>query len=206
MQKIMFNDRFLLTDAVLQRRKTQTRRIIKYPQEVRGGYVGYYHYDRRNCCVELMDDDEFSFTPECYVMPKYKVGEMVAVAQNYKNAGVVGDTTVDFPRLWDDGDAGYLNKMFVKPKLMPHQIRITNVRLQQLQDITDEECLLEGVQLYRETTLRTVATINDIKDEEQYRYFDTAREAYSFMIDALNRKGTWESNPWVFVYDFELVR
>lgn len=200
----MFNDRFLLTDAVLQRRKTQTRRFIHNKffsliWEIREDSNGKKTLVYENDFGDFIDIRNSKFCP-------YKIGEVVAVAQSYENAGVVGDTTVDFPRLWDDGDAGYLNKMFVKAKLMPHQIKITNVRVQRLQEITDKECLLEGVQLYRETTLRTVATINDIKGEEQYRHFDTAREAYSFMIDALSRKGTWESNPWVFVYDFELVK
>lgn len=214
MQKIMFNDRFLLTDAVLQRRKTQTRRIIKYPQEVRGEQVGYYHYDRRNCRIELMDDDEFSFTPECYVTPRYEVGEVVAVAQSYKNAGVVGDTTVDFPRLWDDGDAGYLNKMFVKSELMPHQIIIMNVRIQRLQEITDEECLLEGV---REVGVSNNWGNSATHTEYSITYYDrkgltkqlvgrNPKEVYSILIDKIHGYGTWESNPWVFVYDFELVK
>lgn len=209
----MFNDRFLLTNAVLEKRKTQTRRIIKYPQEVRGEHVGYYHCDRRNCRIELMDDDEFSFTPEYYVMPRYKVGEIVAVAQSYKSAGVVGDTTVDFPRLWDDGDAGYLNKMFVKSELMPHQIRITNVCLQRLQEITDEECLLEGVKRASVGFYIEGLKVRNCEKEAHretaqgcMKLFPTSRDAYASMIDKLNGKGTWKSNPWVFVYDFEILK
>lgn len=32
------------------------------------------------------------------------------------------------------------------------------------------------------------------------------RIAYSQLIDKISRKGTWENNPWVFAYDFELVK
>lgn len=32
------------------------------------------------------------------------------------------------------------------------------------------------------------------------------REAYAALIDRISGKGTWESNPYVFVYDFELVK
>ena len=41
--------------------------------------------------------------------------------------------------------AGYTNKMFVKSDLMPHHIKITNIRMEQLQDISEEDCLKEGI-------------------------------------------------------------
>lgn len=217
MQKIMFNDRFLLTDAVLEKRKTQTRRIIKYPQEVRGRQVGYYDYDRRNCRIELMDDDEFSFTPECYVMPRYEVGEIVAVAQSYKNAGiewVLGDKGNDMNILHKAEELkSWNNKMYVRADLMPHQIKITNVRVQRLQEITDKESLLEGVKRASVGFYIEGLKVRNCEKEAHretaqgcMKLFLTSRDAYASMIDKLNGKGTWESNPWVFVYDFELVK
>lgn len=100
---------------------------------------------------------------------------------------------------------GWTNKMFVKSELMPRRIEITNVRLQRLQDITDEECLIEGI----EKELRTDSEYNYIFfDAKRERYIRerTPRDAYARLIDALSGKGTWKSNPYVFVYDFELVR
>ena len=70
----------------------------------------------------------------------YKVGEIVAVAQSYNS--FYNDECN--PNLFPNG-AGWTNKMYVKPELMPHQIRITNVRAEQLQDISDEDCLKEGI-------------------------------------------------------------
>lgn len=213
----MFNDRFELTQAVLECRKTQTRRFVKYPIEVRGKRVGYYHYDRISCRVELMDDDEFSFCPESYVMPMYKVGEVVAVAQRYSN--VYAELLLDWekhnyhlPREMSaekfrekyEHHKGWENKMFVKPELMPYQVKITNVRLQQLQEITDEECLKEGVYIFDEDYMNPLAYIYTYHGANQLFYHP--RDAYAHMIDALSGKGTWGSNPYVFVYDFELVR
>lgn len=211
MQKIMFNDRFELTQAVLEGRKTQTRRFVKYPIEVRGKRVGYYHYDRISCRVELMDDDEFSFCPESYVMPMYKVGEVVAVAQRYSEIGA-GSFDV-WERESDWFKKGFSNKMFVKSELMPHQIRITKVRLQRLQEITDDECLLEGIQrasigfyVYGLKVRNHEREAHRETENGCMKLFPTAREAYSKLIDTLSGKGTWEGNPYVFVYDFELVK
>lgn len=50
-----------------------------------------------------------------------------------------------------------------------------------------------------------------IADSSKYdRYYeieeDELREAYAALIDKISGKGAWESNPFVFVYDFELVK
>lgn len=34
----------------------------------------------------------------------------------------------------------------------------------------------------------------------------TPHEAYAILIDRISGKGTWDSNPWVFVYEFEIVK
>lgn len=39
----------------------------------------------------------------------------------------------------------------------------------------------------------------------EYKLFDTPREAFASLIDRVSGKGTWDRNPFVFVYDFELV-
>ena len=35
--------------------------------------------------------------------------------------------------------------------------------------------------------------------------FSTTQDAYASLINKIYGKGTWESNPFVFVYDFELI-
>ena len=91
--------------------------------------------------------------------------------------------------------------MFVAPSLMPHQIQITDVRVERLQDISDEDCLKEGI--------RKVVNENNI-DVQYYvghdACFETPREAFAHLIDKVSGKGTWNSNPYVWVYDFGLMK
>lgn len=136
---------------------------------------------------------------------RYNVGEVVAIAQNYKDAGVrfVQEEDkefgcYDFPA---EQTKGWNNKMFVKADLMPHHIRITAVRQERLQDISDEDCLKEGIDKWLSVNKYVY---KDIKRERMI-IFDTPREAYAVLIDRLKGKGTWASNPMVYVYDFELV-
>ena len=81
-------------------------------------------------------------------------------------------------------------------------IKITDVRVEHLQEITEEDCIKEGIESFT-------------KDERVFKYglegwvwSDMPRspiEAYAALIDQINGKGTWESNPFVFVYDYELM-
>ena len=210
----MFNDRYGLTKAVLEGRKTQTRRVIICPREFKGEWVAGFNIhvrtsDRRIIGYPCMyDADECEFD-EGEILPKYRVNETVSVAQAYHDCGGLNEKGV--PR-WDiiaqavgATGAGWDNKMFVRADLMPYQIRITNVRIERLQDISDEDCLKEGIIQGRcgsENThfMDAYYVPNDIQP------YCTPREAFASLIDKVSGKGTWESNPYVWVYDFELVK
>ena len=217
MKKIMFNDNFLLTKAVLEGRKTQTRRMITYPKKLHGQDVCGYYVCRRatdEAITEVcMYDENESFIDEGQILPKYNVGEVVAVAQSYKdifsafsqhpnpqlNIGVKNPTDT----------AGWNNKMFVKGDLMPNKIRITDVRVERLQDISDDDCLKEGV--IKDTCktyfngYTTKFSIDQYGNMLSSNWFKTPREAFAYLINKVSGKDVWEENPYVFVYDFELV-
>ncbi len=178
MKKIMFNDKYLLTQAVLAGIKTMTRRTIR--KDVSVG-------DRQ----------------EAERMLPYKVGEVVAIAQRY--ADIPWNCFPNAPFSLDaySEHAGYRNKLFVSADLMPHHIKITGVRIERLQDISDEDILREGVwQSYDE---RKLFHISEKNKNETDMTFLSAREAYAYLIDKISGKGTWERNPLVFAYSFELV-
>lgn len=85
---------------------------------------------------------------------------------------------------------------------MPYKVRITGVRVERLQDISDEDCLREGVRYSPEIDKYYFERV----DKEQGFYFNSPREAFAALIDKVSGKGTWNSNPFVVVYKFELVK
>lgn len=206
MQKRMFRDRFGLTDLVLSGQKTQTRDVIKL-QDERLDYLRGWNLDGGFAEFGRVGEEPLG------LYPKYYVGEVVAVAQSYEKAKVVGDTTVDYPLIFDDDDVGYYNKMFVKAKLMPHAIKITKIRFERLQDISDEDCMKEGV---KRASIGFYVEGIKVKNWEKeahretasgcLKLFPTPRQAFAALIDKINGKGTWDSNPYVWAYDFELVK
>ena len=127
----------------------------------------------------------------------YKVGEVVAIAQCYND---IGKPQYD---KFGNGVPGNSNKMFVKADLLPHHIKITDVKVERLRDISDDEILKDGVlKYYNDKNLFYVSKNIGYAHEVA---FPTAREAFWYLIDKISGKGTWESNPWVAAYSFELV-
>lgn len=203
MKKIMFNDRYGLTKAVLEGRKTQTRRIA-YTQN------GFIVFDDEDFQLKKLDNGRTLLTlrDNRLKAARYKLGETIAIAQKYDD--LVKDD--EFYRLCGihgmpleciKYEKGCTNKMFVRADLMPHHIRITRIRVERLQDISDEDCMEEGIWT---RTGRWYCYDIIKRGEEYFDPYPDPREAYSVLIDRISGEGTWESNPWVFVYDFELVK
>lgn len=194
MQKIMFNDRYGLTDAVIKGRKIMTRRVV--PWDLTEQWMEFVSDAPSVGGVYVHESEKDFYEREA---SRYKVGEIVAVAQSYYNAF---SSNRDIPVYGADRTPGWRNKMFVRADLMPHQIRITGIRCERLQDISDACCLKEGIRYVPEIDK---FYFEDVSREEGF-YFDNHREAFASLIDKVSGRGTWKSNPWVVAYEFELVK
>ena len=199
MKKIMFNDKYGLTQAVLVKRKTQTRRIIPSADHKNRRYEGAPKLTNPDGTKSVLA--QFS---DKRVLSAYAVGEEIAVAQAYRDIA-------EFPLLSEQGieelkqTPGWKNKMFVKPSLMPRHIRITNIRVERLQDISDKDCLAEGIGVFPDRKICEYG-FRFVKGEALHWIgADSLRQVYASLIDKVSGKGTWESDPYVFVYDFELI-
>lgn len=220
MQKIMFSDKFGLTQAVIDGRKTMTRRIMNIdPKRT----IVVQSFDKEGNLRGKISTDYGNFG-HLIINSRYKIGEVVAVAQSYKD--VISQLPADENNVLSGNFAwaafgmsrekGYKNKMFVRADLMPYQIKITNIRVERLQDISDDDCLKEGIRIYGNFPVQSKDYIGSIEYIPPFGYDDyklkifrnlyTPREAFSELIDRVSGKGTWNANPWVLVYEFELVK
>ena len=207
MKKIMFNDKYCLTQSVLNGTKTMTRRAVR--RSLQDEYDSWYE----DFLYKPVGEEKYLSVEE-YVSKRtaYKVGEIVAIAQSYHNLNKSGYTAPEWLDHVCESSAGYENKMFVRADLMPHHIRITDVKAERLQDISDKECLREGV---KRASIGFYAEGVKVKDWEKEAHRETAsgclklfpfpREAFAELIDKVCGRGTWESNPLVVAYSFELV-
>jgi hypothetical protein len=199
MKKIMFNDRYGLTQAVIEGRKTVTRRIVS--DKLWDRWTDYDDFCNSVSCgpstpVVRQYYNEFEFFKDN--LP-YRIGEIVAVAQSYDqiNPQIV-HCRIDDLGDWGGDHPGQYNKMFVQADLMPHQIRITSVRPERLQDITDEDCLKEGVRFVENSD---GYFSNGMSDE-----YTTPISAFAALIDEISGRRIWERNPFVWRIEFKLVK
>ena len=133
---------------------------------------------------------------------RYQMNETVAIAQPYADITPQVDWVKCMIR---KEELGWNNKMFVRAEDMPHHIRITNIRIERLQDIKkkkSEDCLKEGLWMAHDVGLEGMTYWYHGLANSSFR---TPQEAYASLIDRISGKGTWESNPYVFVYDFERI-
>lgn len=198
MKKIMFNDKYCLTEAVLAKRKTQTRRIIPSADHKNRRYEGAPKLTNPDGTKSVLA--QFS---DKRVLSAYAINDVVAIAQAYKNIP-------KFPQLSKQAveelkqSPGWNNKMFTKPDLMLHHIRITDIRVERLDDISDEDCISEGIGI-RPDNIQEYGCKYVEGELTLWISGDSPLEAYNVLIDNVYGKGTRESNPYVFVYDFRLI-
>ena len=198
----MFNDKYGLTEAVLKGNKTMTRRIIPPLMSDKDCDISEWGInDEGKVYICLYEGGR----PTTDIFPAYQPGEVVAVAQSYKS---VFEESLNYalPRYhWLDDhidEKGFENKMFVKASEMPHQIQITDIKVEKLQDISDEDCRKEGIM----TMFTGYCYEYKNKRGFGYRGFSHIKEAFASLIDGVSGKGTYERNPYVFAYTFELVK
>lgn len=71
-------------------------------------------------------------------------------------------------------------------------LEITNVRVERLNDISEEDALAEGVTF-----------IHPVKPSRASRM---ARDAYADLWESINGAGSWDVNPWVWVVEFKVFQ
>ena len=215
---MLFNRQYGLDKAVINGTKNMTRRDEKAVRKTISQYCEKYgeflfpkesqYFDSGYNRLVIRATKE-----PVYIKTRYVPGEIVAVAQRYgdddvcnylaptnteKDAYTIG--ALMHSKGWD-------NSMFVKAKLMPHRIKITDVRLERLQDISDEDCMSEGIQKKSNFPRKKSLPFYFKGGKHEWdNSFRTPRKAFAALIDKVSGKGTWISNPYVVVYSFELIK
>ena len=180
MKGISFNK--LMFYATIEGRKTQTRRIMK-PQPV---------YDIDGYPIADWD---------LLCKPRYKVGETVYIKEPYRYCSVHNICYIwanECSRTYcDRGTKINLGAITMPAKYARFFIEITDVRCERLQDITDSDCVKEGI-------LINDAYDNNVRDKKIFVSSSCYIVKFAEHIDSIYGKKTWESNPYVWVYTYKL--
>lgn len=210
-----------LHDKTVKKIKTETRRIITpQPDNIRcvnkKMLISKQEYELTDKPVTPAPSVCFLTHENKYVKPRHKVGDILYLKEPYKkwtrglsegrHTSILYKYGEETPCeiVGVDGGSYYTdwkNKLFMPAYAARHYIKIASVRAERLQDISNEDCIKEGITLDMAMSANGwVPTYNDPDSGGEPNYI----AAYECLIDSINGKGTWDSNPWVWVYDYTL--
>ena len=179
--------------AILDRRKTQTRRVIKftYPTD----WIGSVNPDGKDGWIawgptQVPDDYSRKMYPNGggFKCPYGVPGDRLWVREKFKIGQGRSIVYFDTPSRWAEG-MSWKRSIFMPRWASRITLEVVSVRVERLQEISHEDALSEGLICYHEN-------------------YQCALEEYPHLWDILNAKRgyPWSSNPWVWVVEFRKVK
>lgn len=204
---ILFNTE--MVQALLDGRKSCTRRLVKPQPCFRNNETGVF---------ELCDDGSFLLKIDGYkvtydypIKPLYYKNDILYVRETWGFDNHNWLYKADFSQ---KDLKSLANLLKWRPSIhMPKKaarifLRVTNVRVERLQDITEEEALSEGIYY---DNYSFVKGFTSCREHEEGSVWDTAVNCFRWHVwnktldkSEHNLYG-WDANPWVWVYDFEVL-
>lgn len=188
MKQILFNTE--MVRAILDGRKSCTRRIVKH--DVKAILNSPYHKEHPEV------EDKQIISKLC--MPPYQIGDILYVRETWCKGLERYIYRADYSDTEKFYQGGKEIEMKWHPSLhMPKDaarifLRVTNVRVERLQDITVEDALAEGMDKY--------IRLNGELDENSIITSFIGIWNSTIKKSDLDRYG-WNANPWVWVIEFE---
>lgn len=211
--------------ALLDGRKTQTRRVLN-PQPDAGQFFGRMTYVAdmrkviaRNACG-MRQDVKIRYAPgdRLYVREAWRIWRVLdAYAPRDLQSGTLNQSRAS---IWyeatpnEDQKAGPLKHEIGKFRQGMHMprwasrltLKVTDVQIQRLQDISEEDAIAEGVEGSEIDGWRCY--LPEPKNQDAWQ---CPRESFRTLWDSLNASRNdgayaWTANPWVTATTFEVVR
>lgn len=186
-----------MVQAILAGRKSCTRRVIKFPDGMTGRPVGKAG-DSSNPLGVMY--------PGGIKRPPYQPGDILYVRETWGKGYEEGtyiykadDKLADLPTFNESTKLIYHPSIHMPKEAARIWLKVTDVRVEQLQEITEAEAILEGA-------IDNRAFIHS--PDNEYDHIHTAREHFIDIWNSTIKKSDtdkygWNANPWVWVIEFE---
>lgn len=172
--------------SLLSGDKTQTRRVIKSIYNNVYEDQGYIH---------IMDTADLN---------KVKFDKDKSVAQ------FILQTKVDDSDIFDKVKSKYQvgDILYVKQPIINIFLKVTDVKIQRVRDISEDDILKEGIrQIVGDKSWRVDGEYRPAYPTFKNRYICfSARQSFECLWDKLYKQKPWRYNPFVWVYSFEVLK
>ncbi len=207
--------------GILSGVKTMTRRVVKFRKPYQDHYSWTVCYKTddggwlwSNCDLTKSNEEDSAKVPgkKC---PYGKPGDRLWMKETWTSIG--GETSsilviyrADNPKRFDS-DGPWKSPIFMPRKFSRITLEITGVRVERLQEITDDDIAAEGIEIIKhipgEFGLANPCATGTVDLPSGGRIHSTARSCFAELWDSINRgKFPWASDPWVFVISFRRVK
>ena len=198
----MFSDRFGLTGAVECGVKTVTRRLVTLQDE------------KRMCrCLDDYAARVVRLTPyeALRMVAPYQVSDIVAVPMSYEQIyyNYMDDKLRAASYWYSYSDKpGWHNKMFVKAEECPLRIMIDDVRVERVAEITDEDCLREGVRACEGNVAYYIYAKGKRGNKNVFlqKNYANPQDAFGYIFAGYRWAAVKKENPLVYRYEFHVVK
>ncbi len=189
-----------MVQAILDGRKTQTRRIIK-PQGNAVCFDIAMNKDNSDKWPRNLDADErFISYMKC---PYGRIGDILWVRETFRRSFGGNYTYLTDVYHPDDDPQKWKPSIFMPKEACRIKLQITNIRVERLHEIMKDENIediaAEGIPKSPFMTYDTDEEGNILKDFNTYEF----QEEYINLWESINGKGSWDKNPWVWVIEFK---
>ena len=209
---IIFNSE--MVKAILDGRKTQTRRVMKSQPRPSESRLGDYwfpckkmetmvHVSEFNPATSRYPDSQDVFSECC---PFGAIGDRLWVRETFA-LGLCTESTLAYNATHkpEDLEDGWFEKIKWTPSIhMPRwasriNLEITNVRVERLNAISEEDALAEGCKALEGCKWHTFEEAKCGTPMHNH----TAKDAFSALWQSIYGEENWSSNPWVWVVEFK---
>jgi hypothetical protein len=184
--------------------KTQTRRIMK-PQPIRLDNGGWHIFSGGGGVIidheQRVEDFADDFAPH-QIDDRIWVKETWCTEERYnhlKPSEICPSEWIGYRAGPDDlGHHGKTRVSIFMPRWASRiTLTVTDVRVQRLQDISEEDAIAEGASWHDGHGIGHSGWRHDLKDVHS-----DARSSYARLWNSINGPGSWDANPWVVAYTF----
>lgn len=203
-----------MIQAILEGKKTQTRRVVKLPR------FHLFRIEKQIKMLTIKDWILYDGNNENIgtIKENYKVGDVLWARETWRHSDDLNnpfDYKADFELEYNQEHMDFIKGSW-KPSIHMYKdacrifLKVKSVKIERLNDISEEDAKKEGVvfeNLWQQFDCYLCPTIkhkgtgllcND-------GFFNTAKESFSTLWESIFGHGTWEFNPYVFVYEYERI-
>jgi hypothetical protein len=200
--------------AILEGRKTQTRRLVKLPSGHE--FDGYCPKPMFVMCSRPDQPTGSRRVPSPYGHPGDRLWVRETFAPAYFDDGKPG-YRADWTALDGVEEPTWKPSIFMPRALSRVALEVVSVRVERLQDITEEDARAEGFEadtMWSAYNMKTHSQVgffvdprpNDDLIDVHPSFTSTARDEFRSLWDKINgKKAPWASNPWVWAIEFRGV-